>query len=90
MSVCAHVFVKMYLHAGTYMTDSVAQLFWIIVPRQMFCSIPHTVVCSPQCANGTGVCVANNTCSCAPGYLGDTCSEQGTYIVPFTVKDNYN
>ena len=39
--------------------------------------LPHTVVCSPQCANGTGVCVANNTCSCAPGYLGDTCSEQG-------------
>ena len=36
-----------------------------------------TVVCNPPCANGTGVCVANNTCSCAPGYFGDTCSEQG-------------
>ena len=31
VSVCARVFVKMYLHAGTCMTDSVAQLFWIIV-----------------------------------------------------------
>ena len=36
-----------------------------------------TVVCNPPCANGTGVCVANNTCSCAPGYFGDACSEQG-------------
>ena len=35
------------------------------------------VVCNPPCVNGTGVCVANNTCSCSPGYFGDTCSEQG-------------
>ena len=40
-------------------------------------SLTLAVVCSPPCANGTGVCVANNTCSCAPGYFGDTCSEQG-------------
>ena len=40
-------------------------------------TLTHAVVCNPPCANGTGVCVANNTCSCAPGYFGDTCSEQG-------------
>ena len=40
-------------------------------------SLTLAVVCNPPCANGTGVCVANNTCSCAPGYFGDTCSEQG-------------
>ena len=39
--------------------------------------LTFAVVCNPPCANGTGVCVANNTCSCAPGYFGDTCSEQG-------------
>ena len=40
-------------------------------------TLTHVVDCNPPCANGTGVCVANNTCSCAPGYFGDTCSEQG-------------
>ena len=40
-------------------------------------SLTLAVVCNPPCANGTGVCVANNTCSCAPGYFGKTCSEQG-------------
>ena len=40
-------------------------------------TLTHAVVCNPPCAYGTGVCVAKNTCSCAPGYFGDTCSEQG-------------
>ena len=49
-------------------------------------TLTHAVVCNPPCAYGTGVCVAKNTCSCAPGYFGDTCSEQGklhsTHLIP--------
>ena len=53
-------------------------------------ALTHAVVCNPPCANGTGVCVANNTCSCAPGYFGDTCSEQGklhsTLLISATIN----
>ena len=43
---------------------------------EVITELSQPVVCNPPCANGTGVCVANNTCSCAPGYFGDMCSEQ--------------
>ncbi len=33
------------------------------------------VLCDPPCENGA--CVATNTCSCASGYEGETCSEIG-------------
>ena len=36
------------------------------------------VVCDPPCENGA--CVATNTCLCAQGYIGNTCSTPGTCI----------
>ena len=33
-----------------------------------------TVICSPPCE--FGVCVSNDTCSCADGYAGDTCTNR--------------
>ena len=34
---------------------------------------PLAVVCSPPCQSG--VCVQNDTCSCADGFTGATCAE---------------
>jgi len=31
------------------------------------------VICDPPCENGA--CVANDTCNCQDGYMGDTCSQ---------------
>ena len=33
-----------------------------------------TVICSPPCE--FGICVSNDTCSCADGYTGDTCADR--------------
>ena len=36
------------------------------------------VTCNPPCVNGA--CVANDTCNCAAGFIGDTCDETGMLV----------
>ena len=35
------------------------------------------VICEPPCEQGA--CVANDTCNCAEGYIGERCTEPGQY-----------
>ena len=47
-------------------------------------------MCDPPCDNGA--CIANDTCKCAEGYTGKTCSEIGrSQIVDliFVLLDSY-
>ena len=37
-----------------------------------------TVICDPPCIQGA--CVANDTCNCAEGYIGERCTQPGTYV----------
>ena len=39
----------------------------------------YIVVCNPPCVQGA--CVANGTCNCAEGYIGERCTEPGNYVV---------
>ena len=47
----------------------------IIIINLVSLFIPFQVVCDPPCDNGA--CIANDTCNCAQGYTGETCSEIG-------------
>ncbi len=35
------------------------------------------VICEPPCVQGA--CVANDTCNCVEGYIGERCTESGQY-----------
>ena len=35
------------------------------------------VICEPPCVEGA--CVANDTCNCIEGYVGERCTEPGNY-----------
>lgn len=49
-------------------------------PQQLaiHCFMAYAAICDPPCEHG--VCVANNSCNCAPGYSGSLCSEAGGCI----------
>ena len=44
-------------------------------------------MCDPPCDNGA--CIANDTCKCAEGYTGKSCSEIGRSQIIFVLLDSY-
>ena len=39
--------------------------------------VQYVVTCDPPCVQGA--CVANDTCNCIEGYVGERCTEPGHY-----------
>ena len=47
-----------------------------IINEAIYLVIVFIVTCDPPCVQGA--CVANDTCNCAEGYIGERCEEPGT------------
>ena len=65
----------MQLKAAAMLINKIKYAFMIVADLTVHVKFICVVICEPPCVQGA--CVANDTCNCVEGYIGERCTEPG-------------
>ena len=78
ISICCfgqHCLITVYIKASKTCLDNITVHLYTADNLCEDKSFSYVVVCDPPCVQGA--CVANDTCNCMMGYVGERCDEAG-------------